>query len=84
MPRRTTAAPANNSIVVSGSPPLNVGDKVGASFGVTLNMGDYQSLRIEFWAESVKREGETSKQAFDRVYSICEKEANTKAAEYKR
>ena len=64
--------------------PLDEGDKIGCSFGVTLNMGDYQSLRIEFWAESVKRSGETSREAFDRVYKICEREANTKAAEYKK
>lgn len=79
MPRRTTAAPTNSAPAALGE-----GDKVGASFGVTLNMGDYQSLRIEFWAESVKREGETSRQAFNRVYEICEREANTKAAEYRK
>jgi len=65
-------------------PPLLEGDKIGASFGVTLNMGDYQSLRIEFWAESVKRRNETTRQAFRRVYRECEREANARAAEYKR
>jgi hypothetical protein len=70
--------------VLASNAPLDAGDKVGASFGVTLNMGDYQSLRIEFWAESTKREGESSRTAFERVYNICEREANAKAAEYKK
>ena len=70
--------------VVMPTKALDNGDKVGVSFGVTLNMGDYQSLKIEAWAEGTKREGETSKQAFRRLFSIVEEEANKKAAEYKR
>jgi hypothetical protein len=62
---------------------LDVGDRVGASFGVTLNMGDFQSLRVEAWAESTKRSGETSAEAFQRLYELCEKEANQKAEEFK-
>lgn len=61
-----------------------VGDTVGASFGVTLNMGEYQSLRIEAWAETTKKEGETTRDAFARAFTICEEQANDKAAEYKK
>jgi hypothetical protein len=64
--------------------PLSTGDRVGASFGVTLNMGEFQSLRVEAWAETTKREGETSADTFKRLYDLCEREANQKADEYKR
>ena len=74
MPRRTEVRQA----------PLSIGDKVGVSFGVTLNMGEYQSLRVEAWAESTKREGETTAEVYKRLYDICEKQANEKAAEYKQ
>jgi hypothetical protein len=64
--------------------PLDNGDRVGVSYGVTLNMGEFQSLRIDAWAEGVKREGETATQAFKRLFDLCEKEANQKADEYKK
>ena len=64
--------------------PLDTGDRVGVSFGVTLNMGEYQSLRVEAWAESTKRDGETSAETYKRLYDLCEKQANQKADEYKR
>ena len=66
------------------SPPLDDGDKIGVSFGVTLNMGDYQSLRVEAWAEGSKREGETSATAYKRLFDLVEKQANQKAEEYKK
>jgi hypothetical protein len=78
VPRRRSPAPAQQKVK-----PLDDGDKVGASFGVTLNMGDYQSLRIEGWIETTKRPGETSHQAFERAFSVAEREANRKAREYK-
>jgi len=64
--------------------PIDIGDRIGVSFGVTLNMGEYQSLRVEAWAEGTKREGETSAQAYKRLFDLAEKEANQKAAEYKQ
>lgn len=64
--------------------PIDVGDRIGVSFGVTLNMGEYQSLRVESWAEGSKREGETSASAFKRLFDMVEKEANQKAEEYKK
>jgi len=64
--------------------PLDNGDRIGVSFGVTVNMGDYQSLKVEAWAEGTKREGETSASAYKRLYDLVEKQANDKAAEYKQ
>lgn len=64
--------------------PLDNGDRIGVSFGVTLNMGDYQSLRVEAWAEGSKREGESSSSAYKRLFELVEKQANQKAEEYKK
>lgn len=75
MPRDTT---------IKKTSPIDDGDRIGVSFGVTLNMGEYQSLRVEAWAESTKREGETSASAYKRLYDLVEKQANQKAEEYKQ
>lgn len=75
--------PKNTTIKKVTPKPLDTGDRIGVSYGVTLNMGDFQSLRVESWAESTKRKDETSAEAFKRLYDICEREANLKAAEYK-
>jgi hypothetical protein len=69
---------------VKKTSPLDQGDRIGVSFGVTLNMGEFQSLRVEAWAESTKREGETSAEAYKRIYDLVEKQANAKAEEYKQ
>lgn len=42
---------------------------VGASLGVTKNMDNYESLRVDCWLTDTIREGETEDKAFDRV--IC-------------
>jgi hypothetical protein len=47
-------------------------------------MGDYQSLRAEAWAETTLREGETSTQAYKRIFELVERQANQKAAEYQK
>jgi len=47
-------------------------------------MGEYQSLRVEAWAETTIREGETSTSAYRRIFDLVEKQANTKASEYKK
>jgi len=73
-----------NTAIQKISPPLDEGDRVGVSFGVTLNMGEYQSLRVEAWAETTIREGETSTSAYRRIFDLVEKQANTKASEYKK
>jgi hypothetical protein len=75
MPRDTT---------IKKISPIDIGDRIGVSFGVTLNMGEYQSLRVESWAEGTKREGETSAEAYKRLFDVVEREANKRAGEYKR
>lgn len=47
---------------------------VGVNIGTTLNMGDYESLRIDCWLTDFVREGETHEQAFLRVREIASKQ----------
>jgi hypothetical protein len=51
--------------------------KVTVGLGYTLNLGNFQSLRIDLSVSDSKREGENTNDAFERVYSFVE----TKLAE---
>lgn len=62
--------------------------KVTVSLGYTLNLGNFQSFRIDLGVEDSEREGEGINDAFNRVYSFVEqklvekvKEAKTEAGE---
>lgn len=49
-----------------------VGQTFGISKGVTKNMDNYESLRVDCWLSDVVREGETVQDAFARVESIID------------
>lgn len=51
--------------------------KVKVNLGYTLNLGNFQSLRVDLEIQDSKREGENVEQAFERVYDFVE----TKLAE---
>jgi hypothetical protein len=55
----------------------NESTKVTVSLGYTLNLGNFQSLRIDLGVTDSKRDGENTAEAFERVYSFVE----TKLAE---
>lgn len=57
--------------------------KVNISLGYTLNLGNFQSLRIDLGVEDSKRDGESINDAFDRVYSFVEDRLITKINEAK-
>jgi hypothetical protein len=40
---------------------------VGVSLGITKNMGNYESLRIDTWVSSPVEQGETTQEAYNRV-----------------
>ena len=40
---------------------------VGMAIGITKNMGDYESLRIDVWCTDTLNQGETKEQAFERL-----------------
>ena len=49
-----------------------VGQTFGMSKGCTLNMENYESVRVDCWLSDVVREGETVQEAFARVESIID------------
>jgi hypothetical protein len=57
--------------------------KVNVTLGYTLNLGNFQSLRIDLGVVDSKREAETTDQAFERVYKFVENKLIVKVAEAK-
>lgn len=62
--------------------------KVNVTLGYTLNLGNFQSLRLDLGVTDSRREGENINDAFERVYKFVEdklaekvKEANTQIGE---
>ena len=50
----------------------NKDTKVNVTLGYTLNLGNFQSLRVDLGVVDSVREGETTQQAMDRVYTFVE------------
>jgi hypothetical protein len=59
----------------------NDNTKVSVTLGYTLNLGNFQSLRIDLGIVDSKRDGENSDQAFDRVYKFVEDKLTEKIQE---
>jgi hypothetical protein len=55
--------------------------KVTVGLGYTLNLGNFQSLRIDISVGDNKREGETTSEAFERVYAFVEAKLAEKVKE---
>ena len=55
--------------------------KVSVTLGYTLNLGNFQSLRLDLGVVDSKRDGENTDQAFDRVYKFVEDKLQSKIAE---
>lgn len=55
--------------------------KVNVALGYTLNLGNFQSLRIDLGVQDSKRDGETTSEAFDRIYSFVEAKLHDKIKE---
>lgn len=55
--------------------------KVTVSLGYTLNLGNFQSLRIDLGVEDSKRDGENTAEAFERVYNFVEDKLSEKVKE---
>lgn len=45
---------------------------VGISIGTTLNMGDYESLRVDVWLTDSVQEGETFENAYGRITQVVD------------
>ncbi len=57
--------------------------KVSVTLGYTLNLGNFQSLRVDLGVVDHTRNEETTKQAMDRVYAYIESELVAKVQEAK-
>jgi len=55
--------------------------KVTVGLGYTLNLGNFQSLRIDLSVADNKRDGETTSEAFERVYAFVEAKLAEKVKE---
>ena len=61
----------------------NENTKVNITLGYTLNLGNFQSLRIDLGVVDSRREGETIQDAFDRIYGFVEAKLVEKVNEAK-
>lgn len=59
----------------------NDSTKITVALGYTLNLGNFQSLRVDLGIEDSRREGETVSEAFERVYEFVEAKLAEKVAE---
>jgi hypothetical protein len=61
----------------------NDSTKVSVTLGYTLNLGNFQSLRLDLGVVDSKREGENTDEAFERVYKFVEDKLTEKISEAK-
>jgi methyl coenzyme M reductase subunit D len=59
----------------------NTQTKVNVSLGYTMNVGNFQSLRIDIGVEDQLRDGEQVQDGFDRVYGFVEQQLAAKLKE---
>lgn len=59
--------------------PTNV---VGASLGITKNMDNYESLRVDVWGTEDVKSGETKEEAFHRLFGELDKELTAVVQSY--
>ena len=57
--------------------------KVSVTLGYTINLGNFQSLRLDLGVVDSKRDGENTDQAFERVYKFVEDKLTEKVSEAK-
>ncbi len=59
----------------------NEDTKVTVGLGYTLNLGNFQSLRLDLSITDTKRDGENTNEAFERVYKFVEDKLAEKVKE---
>ena len=59
----------------------NEDTRVRVGLGYTLNLGNFQSLRVDLEVTDSKREGENTAEAFERVYEFVENKLAEKVKE---
>lgn len=58
--------------------------KVNVRLGFTMNLGDFESLRLDVGVEDDVREGESVTDAFGRVYGFVEDRVIDKQNEFRK
>jgi len=61
----------------------NNSTRVSATLGYTLNLGNFQSLRVDLGVVDQVRQGETTGDAMDRVYTFVENQVIQKVKDAK-
>ena len=61
----------------------NDNTKVSVTLGYTLNLGNFQSLRLDLGVVDSKKDGETTNEAMERVYKFVEDKLTDKIQEAK-
>lgn len=61
----------------------NENTKVTVTLGYTLNLGNFESLRVDLGITDSRRDGENIEQAFERVYEFVEAKLGEKVKEAK-
>lgn len=59
----------------------NEDTKVSVTLGYTLNLGNFQSLRVDLGVVDSRRDGENINDAFERVYKFVEDKLTEKVNE---
>lgn len=62
-----SGVPNDHSVKHLGQTPI-----VGISIGSTLNMENYESLRVDCWLTDTVHDGETFEEAYNRIRGIAE------------
>ena len=71
------------SQLIKGYRMNNEETKVSVTLGYTLNLGNFQSLRLDLGVVENRKNGETVDQAFERVYKFVEDKLTEKINEAK-
>lgn len=86
--RVTKGTSKNQTVLKEGIPNdhsvkhLNGAPVVGVSIGSTMNMDNYESLRVDVWLTDAVHPNETFDQAYSRIVSIADKTLQTIVGQY--
>lgn len=69
------------SLFSEGYKMENDSTKVSVTLGYTLNLGNFQSLRLDLGVVEFRKNGESIDQAFERVYKFVEDKLTDKIRE---
>lgn len=89
--KANTTVKKGEKVLVEGNPlehstkhfQKNAAPVVGVSIGTTLNMGDYESLRVDVWLTDEVKEEESIQRAYERITGIVSETLQNIVEDYK-